>query len=342
MTQTTYKLNGIQHYYAEKKVLDINQLQIPKGSITGLTGPNGSGKSTLLKIMAFALKPTTGEVWFNGKKEFVLSPRVRSRVTLLTQKPYLLKRSVFDNIAYGLKIRKEMDNLEDKIKNALGSVGLSYEEFALRQWHELSGGEAQRVAMAARLILKPEVLLLDEPVASVDTKSARQIRKASLAARDEWGCTLMIASHDLPWLNECSDTRISIANGKIFSTGRENIIPPPYAPQKNGWIKLLSPDLENEHILLPPGRKNQQLALIQKKKITICLEKKENNGSDNQITGKITAMVMEKNAGNIMTTIQAGDFSLDINFSSEKAAVLKLLPGKKIILMFRSRDIEWR
>jgi hypothetical protein len=53
-------------------------------------------------------------------------------------------------------------------------------------------------------------------------------------------------------------------------------------------------------------------------------------------------MVMEKNAGNIMTTIQAGDFSLNINFSSEKAAVLKLLPGKKIILMFRSRDIEWR
>jgi tungstate transport system ATP-binding protein len=111
MTQISYKLNQIRHYYGDKKVLDIDGLQIAKSSITGLTGPNGSGKSTLLKIMAFALKPSVGEVFFNGRKEFVLSPRVRSRVTLLTQKPYLLKRSVFENIAYGLKIRKDLGNL---------------------------------------------------------------------------------------------------------------------------------------------------------------------------------------------------------------------------------------
>ncbi|MCP4717898.1 MAG: energy-coupling factor ABC transporter ATP-binding protein [Desulfobacteraceae bacterium] len=338
----SYKLNHIQHYYGDKKVLDIDTLEIPRGSITGLTGPNGSGKSTLLKIMAFALKPSAGEVWFNGRQEFIMSPRVRSRVTLLTQKPYLLKRSVFDNIAYGLKIRKEMDKIEDRIKDALESVGLKYGEFAQRQWHELSGGEAQRVAMAARLILRPEVLLLDEPVASVDTKSAGQIRKASLAAREDWGCTIIIASHDLPWLYECSDTRISIANGKIFSTGRENIIPPPYdMSQKDAPVKWLGKNEKGEYICLPPKGKNQGIAVIQKEKVRICLEKEKEN-SDNQITGKIISMLMEKSCGHIMTTIQAKDFSLNLSFSPDQAEALKLLPGKKIILMFRSQDIEWR
>jgi len=89
--------------------------------------------NNLLKIMAFAMKPTAGEVWFNGRQEVPLSSRVRSRVTLLTQKPYLLKRSVFDNIVYGLKIRKDRENIEGRIKETLKSVGLSYGGFAHRQ-----------------------------------------------------------------------------------------------------------------------------------------------------------------------------------------------------------------
>jgi len=343
MTQATYKLNQLQHYYGDKRVLDIDGLQIQKGSITGLTGPNGSGKSTLLKIMAFALKPTAGEVWFNGRREVPLSPRVRSRVTLLTQKPYLLKRSVFDNIAYGLKIRRDRDNLDNRIKEALASVGLSYDGFAHRQWHQLSGGEAQRVAMAARLILKPEVLLLDEPVASVDTKSAGQIRRASLTARKDWGCTLVIASHDLPWLYECSDTQISIANGRLFSTGKEHIIPPPYdLSQKKGPVKWIGTKGKGEYILLPPREKPDGFAVIQQEKIRICREKEKKTGWDNQITGEITSMLMEKNSHHIMTTFQAKNFSLNIRFSPDQAAALKLLPGKRLILMFHSRDIEWR
>ena len=347
MTLISYKLNQIRHYYGDKKVLDIDGLQIAKSSITGLTGPNGSGKSTLLKVMAFALKPSVGEVIFNGRKEFVLSPRVRSRVTLLTQKPYLLKRSVFENVAYGLKIRKDLGNLKNRIEEALENVGLDYGEFAHRQWHELSGGEAQRVAMAARLILKPEVLLLDEPVASVDTKSAGLIRKASLAARKDWGCTLLIASHDLPWLYECSDTQISIANGKIFSTGRENIIPPPYdLSRSDAPVKHLKNGEVNEHIRLPaclPAlEKPDGLAMIQKEKIRICLERDQVNGYDNQITAEIIAMLMEKNSGHIMTTLAADNFSLNLSFSPDQAEALKLLPGKRLILMFHSRDIEWR
>jgi tungstate transport system ATP-binding protein len=344
MTRALYQINQLRHYYGDKRVLDIDGLQIQKGSITGLIGPNGSGKSTLLKIMAFALRPTAGEVWFKGHPELPLSPRVRSRVTLLTQKPYLLKRSVFDNVAYGLKIRQDKNNLENRIKAALASVGLSYDGFAHRQWHELSGGEAQRVAMAARLILKPEVLLLDEPVASVDTRSAGQIRQASLAARNDWGCTLMIASHDLPWLYECSDTQISIASGKLFSTGRENIIPPPYdLSPENGPVKWLGTEKKDGYIRLPPQKKPDALAVIPQEKIHVCLGKtKEKAGWNNQITGEITALLMEKSTRHIMATLRAKDVSLNLRFSPDQAAALTLLPGKQLVLRFHSRDIEWR
>ncbi len=348
MTRISYELTHIQHYYADKKVLDIERLQIFKGSILGLSGPNGSGKSTLLKIMAFAMKPTQGEVWLNGRLEVPLSPRVRSRVTLLTQKPYLLKRTVFDNIAYGLKIRKDHTHLEARIKDSLGAVGLSYQAFAQRKWHELSGGEAQRVAMAARLILKPEVLLLDEPVASVDRESAALIREAALAARDDWGCTLIIASHDLAWLSECSDTRLSIARGRLFSTGMENIIPQPYdwsaQPIKEfGPVKRFD---NGEVILLPPvegpGNKKELTAVIQTDRISIATEKNRKNGYDNQIFGQIISLILEKNTGHIMATLLARDFSLNLSFSPDQAGALGLMPGKSLVLMFRSQDVTWR
>ena len=111
-----YHLKDIQHYYGNTKVLNIDTLTIEKGSITALIGPNGSGKSTLLKLLAFAQKPTRGEIFYNGQISLPFSPTVRSKVTLLTQKPYLLKRTIFENIVYGLKIRKDTKNLEARVK----------------------------------------------------------------------------------------------------------------------------------------------------------------------------------------------------------------------------------
>ena len=231
-----YQIHNLVHYYGDKKVLDIPGLKLTPGSIVGLMGPNGSGKSTLLKLLAFAMKPSQGSIHYKGQREKPFSKAVRSRVTLLTQRPYLLKRSVFENLAYGLKIRRNTKNrnrgnMTAQIQGGLERVGLPFDTFARRQWHQLSGGEAQRVAMAARLILEPEVLLLDEPVASVDTASARRIRRAALDARDRFGTTLVIASHDAHWLYDCADSQITLAKGRIQATGEEIRIPwPPAAP----------------------------------------------------------------------------------------------------------------
>ena len=194
------------------------------------------------------------------------------------------------------------------------------------------------MAMAARSILKPEALLLDEPVASVDTESARLIRQASLAARKDWGCTLIIVSHDLAWLHECSDTRLSMANGRFFSTGEESILPPPYDVLAHGRAFK---DLGNKKFIRLSA-KTGDTALIQKNKIRICLSRDRENGYDNQIKARITQMLLEKKSGNILTTIGINGFSLTLSLTPDQVSTLALHPGKEVILMFHSRDISWR
>lgn len=209
-----YALKGIRQAYSGSTVLNIDHLIIPRRSIIGLTGPNGSGKSTLLRILAFLEDPVRGKVIFEDKPCSSRHYWLRRKVTLLTQEPYLLKRSVRANVGYGLKVRGER-NIRERVAEALKLAGLSPARFGKRSWHELSGGEAQRVALAARLILRPEVLLLDEPTANLDTESTKQIKEASLAARRDWGATLVLASHDMNWLQSICDRILTLSDGLL-------------------------------------------------------------------------------------------------------------------------------
>lgn len=207
-------LENVIQSYAGRTALSIDKLDIDPGAIIGLAGPNGSGKSTLLRMLAFLDAPASGTIKFMDMPTSNKPGAVHRQVTLLVQEPYLLKRTVHANIAYGLRVRNEPD-VTSKVHNALVEVGLEPESFSERQWFELSGGEAQRVALAARLVLKPKVLLMDEPTASLDTQSSQLIRQAALSARDRNDTSLVIASHDLPWLEEVSDRTIYLENGKI-------------------------------------------------------------------------------------------------------------------------------
>ncbi len=339
-TLPTYELTGIRHYYGDKLVLDIPELTIEQGSITGILGPNGSGKSTLLKLLAFIEPPTQGQVLYKGRPELPFSPTVRSKVSLLTQKPYLLKRSVIENIIYGLKIRHDLKNHEQRVQKALTTVGLAYEAFAFRKWHELSGGESQRVALAARLILNPEVLLLDEPIASVDIESAKLIRHASLKARENFGTTLVVVSHDMQWLNSISDKQLSIFQGNIFSTGMENIIIGPFdGPDKNAnLVKHLN---DGQAIFLKSSDKKPGTAVIRKKNISIDLEPQADHAGLNQLSGHIASMLLEKKSGHIMATVLIHDLSFVLRITPDQISLLHLYPGKKVILKFKAEDVDW-
>ena len=211
-----YELHNVLQEYGGKTVLSIESLTIEEGILLGIQGPNGSGKSTLLRILSFVEAPSRGSMDFKGAPADPEGVDLRRRVALLTQSPYLLKRSVLANVTYGLKLRGGKDRVEQG-RQALSLVGLPPEDYAQRKWYELSGGEAQRVALAARLILRPEVLLLDEPTANLDEESTDIIRQAAFQARDEWGTNVILVSHDEEWLASVSQRTLRLKKGRLAS-----------------------------------------------------------------------------------------------------------------------------
>ena len=208
------RLNRIRQEYSGRTVLDLPEFSIAPGEIIGLAGPNGSGKSTLLRLVALLEPPASGTMLFQGKEARTDDVAAHRHITLLTQEPYLLKRTVNANVAYGLKVRGER-YVRPRVNEALELVGLAPDVFASRFWFELSGGETQRVALAARLVLRPRLLLLDEPTASLDTKSAVLVHRAVRAARDRDGTGMIIASHDMPWLNDVCDRILHMEHGRL-------------------------------------------------------------------------------------------------------------------------------
>jgi tungstate transport system ATP-binding protein len=192
-----YRLQSIRKRYGSNVALDIDELTIAEGRLYTLTGANGAGKSTLLSILAFLTPPTSGEIFYAGKRvdwKHGSTEEYRRRVTLLHQSPYLFGGSVDDNVAFGLKVRGiPGEEQRRRIDEALEVVGLR--GFRDRKARELSGGEAQRVAMARALALKPEVLLLDEPLANIDRETTGLLETviASLPAK---GTTVVMTTHD--------------------------------------------------------------------------------------------------------------------------------------------------
>lgn len=209
-------MDSIRKCYGSNVALDIDELTIGEGRLYTLTGANGAGKSTLLNLLAFLSPPTSGEIFYSGKRVDWNHGTVeehRRKVTLLHQSPYLFGGTVHDNVAFGLKARGIQGEAQRRrVDKALDGVGL--QGFRDRKARELSGGEAQRVAMARALALEPEVLLLDEPLANIDQETAGSLETviASLPAR---GTTVVLITHDPDQPARLNGESILLEGGKV-------------------------------------------------------------------------------------------------------------------------------
>jgi tungstate transport system ATP-binding protein len=329
------ELSRINHAYTGRFVLSIPHLEIEEGSIVGLSGPNGSGKTTLLKLMSFMEKSRSGQICFRGRPAEPFAGEVRSRVSLLTQEPYLLKRSVFDNIAYGLRLRGEKNGLAGDVTGALALVGLPA-SFAGRQWFELSGGEAQRVALAARLVLKPDCLLLDEPTASVDAQSAGKIRQAILLARREWGTTLIMASHNRYWLYGICDRLVFLHNGRLLAGGLENVLYGPWQDCRDGRsAKRLT---DGQLIYLPDRPQPEGSAAISAEEI-VFRDSGPGGEGINQLQGVIRGIFLENTAGKVRAQVLCGDQLFLVDLADDLMRKNKWLPGQQVTLRFPVKSI---
>ncbi len=213
------EMKDVTKNYASKTVLKNINLQVNQGEILALLGPNGSGKSTILRILAFLENPTSGEVNFENetanKRNF---EKLRLESTLVFQKTTLFDSTVFENVVYGLKIRKvPKDQQEALAKEALRIVKL--EGFEKRSARKLSGGEQQRVAIARALVLKTKLLLLDEPTANLDPKNAQIIEEVIATVNRELKTTIVMATHNM-FQAQILPSRIALIDeGKITEVG---------------------------------------------------------------------------------------------------------------------------
>ena len=341
MSHPIYQITNLIHRYNRQPVVEIEHLAIKPATITGLVGPNGSGKSTLLKMMAFIMRPTDGTIYFDGQPALPFDETVRSQVTLLTQDPYLMKRTVFNNITYGLKVRGERGDWTHQVNEALTMVGLDPDVFSRRYWNELSGGEAQRVALAARLVLKPRVLLLDEPTASVDAASSELIRTASLGARGEWGATLVIASHDREWLFEVCDEVIHLFKGRIVGTGRSNMI---FGPWSKGRGDQHFKSLGNgKRLIVSRPPRIDSTAFIDPDAIRLFARGKANSQTSQILTdGTVTRLSLEKDGGALYADVRIGTLTLVVRVDESHLAAMTLHRGWPVTLAYQLSDIHWK
>ncbi len=246
-----YRLEEVGFSYGPREVLGVRHLEIPAGQVAALVGPNGSGKSTLLHLLAFLAAPSRGALFFFGER--IAPDRVPApgrRTALLPQNPYLFHASVRANVLWGLKIRGVPPTIrEERSRYALALVGLSGQEerYALA----LSGGEAQRLALARLIALEPEVILLDEPTNHLDVETRLRVEQALLAWVRERGTTVVLATHEVAqayrlgaavWQLDAGQLRAgepdNVFRGRlvpgepgVFDTGRVRLrVHPPPAP----------------------------------------------------------------------------------------------------------------
>ncbi len=204
-------IQNLKQCHGKKEVLYIPQMEFCEGKVYGIIGPNGSGKSTFLRLIAGLEQPISGTIDYNEKN--IKQGSVKD-VTYMEQKPYMLKRSVYENIAYPLRIRGEE---EAAIRNKVNALMDQLELRALEHQNakSLSGGEAQKVALARAMVFEPALLLMDEPTANLDQKTRKLIENMIRQRhKDPHRITIMVTHDDLSE-QKIFDEIIHIEEGKL-------------------------------------------------------------------------------------------------------------------------------
>ena len=220
----------LTHIYSEgfpneTKALDDVSFRIDDGEFVGIIGHTGSGKSTLLQHLNGLLKPTSGDVWVDDvclTKPGIRMADVRKRVGLVLQYPeyQLFEETVALDVAFGPKnLGLDQEEIDERVREAIGIVGLDYEWIKDRSPFDLSGGQKRRVAIAGVIAMKPQVLILDEPTAGLDPSAHQDVLRMILRIQQEREMIILFVSHNMADIARLSSRVLVMDKGRLVLDG---------------------------------------------------------------------------------------------------------------------------
>lgn len=337
MDKLIFKVRNLKKVYNNKIVLDVDNLNFQEGKIYAIVGPNGSGKTTLLNILNLLEKPDEGQIFFYDQeitnKSNSDTLEIRRRMTLVNQDPFLFHSTVYDNIAYGLKIRSIPSMVQkSRIRSALNIVGLS--GFKDRKANQLSGGEAQRVVIARALVIEPEVLFLDEPTTNIDQKHIDVVERIIKKIKKEIKTAVIFSTHDLSQAYRLADEVISLLDGKIIKQVPENLLRGEIVVEEDGLKRFKT--MGNIKFAIVSEKVGLAYISIDPRDIILSYEQFQSSAR-NSFLGKITKII-EQNCL-VKLEIDIG-IPLVVIITKESFFKMNLNLGSKVYLTFKASAVK--
>lgn len=324
MTQA-YQLSNIKFFYADKLALSLPVLNIRAGKITALVGPNGCGKSTLLNLLAFLQKNQQGQIcFFSQPVKQKISTALIKRVSFLPQKPYLLSRTVVDNLFLTMKFHHMKADYLKTIQLTLEKLGIA--ALGQQQAKTLSGGELQKVALARAIITQPEVLIMDEPFSCLDQNGEQLLIELMTKYSDDHK-TLIFSTHDRLQGIAIADDVVSLFKGKLVKTPLLNLF--------QGFTQNQLFNTGKIRMMLTNNTHDCQYVSIDPNKIVLSREPLVSS-IRNQFQGRVTAIMEEK--GEIRVTVLAGEF-FHVLITRQSLKDLDIALGELLWVSFKSNSI---
>ena len=337
MDKLIFKVRDLKKVYNNKIVLDVDNLNFQEGKIYAIVGPNGSGKTTLLNILNLLEKPDKGQISFYDQeitnKSNSDTLEIRRKITLVNQDPFLFHSTVYDNIAYGLKIRSIPPKVQkSRIRSALNIVGLS--GFKDRKANQLSGGEVQRVVIARALVIEPEILFLDEPTTSIDQKHMDVVERVIKKIKKEIKTTVIFTTHDLSQAYRLADEVISLLDGKIIKQVPENLLRGEIIEEEDNlkWFKTAG----NIKFAIVSEKIGLAYISIDPRDIILSYEQFQSSAR-NSFLGKITKIIEQNHL--VKLEIDIG-IPLVVIITRESFFKMNLNLGSKVYLTFKASAVK--
>ena len=331
-----YELKNLKKTYNQRHVLDLDGLRLEKDKVLGLLGPNGAGKTTLLEILAFLARPSSGELWFEREKVDFSGGKLidlRRKVVMVEQQPILFTTTVSKNVEFPLKIRNiPKGERERAVGELLELVGMGM--FKNASAHRLSGGETQRIAIARALACSPEVILMDEPTASVDVENQITIERIIREINREKRISVIFTTHNMIQASRLADETVFLFEGKIARSIYENIFSGYVEVDSKGYKHCV---LQNGLKLRVSSQKSGSIRISIDPSKVILNQKESSPGTHNSFKGTLVQLADEQSR--VRALVDVGT-PMSVLIPKEVFKSLKLDLGEEVWLSCPKESID--